>query len=72
MIGASYTGVRANGIAYKMRHDRLCNVLCVESRSVAWHVWVDPSTDDNGYRGNFPTMRKANAFLDSMRNEVSA
>jgi hypothetical protein len=45
---------RHNRRDYRLRYDRLCAVLVVESKARAWHLFIEGE-----YEGNFPTKREA-------------
>lgn len=62
-------GVR-NGTPYKLQRARLCDVLGVNLRTVAWHLWIGDGAAE-GYEGNFPTKGEAISHIDAAKAEGS-
>ncbi len=50
---------KIKGVPYALRRDKLCNVLAVESKHIAWFLFI---CED--YIGNFETKREALQELD--------
>jgi len=53
---------------YFFRRARVCDVLCVNIRSYAYHAWAPSELveDDDGYIGHFPTMKAMYSCIDGI------
>jgi hypothetical protein len=57
---------------YFFKRARVCDVLCVDLRARAYHVWAPDTVpeDDDGYVGHYSTQKEMRESIDAIENRT--